>query len=613
MIKSGGIHGSNSDICDRDLLETFGKPFQAAIRKAQLRGVMPCYCSINGEPMSISEYYLNTILRGEMGFEGLVFSDYGGLSNAYEYDHIGDSYEEVGLMGLKAGMDEELPFPFCYNSKGFVQLFKDGKADMELLDRAATRVIASKYRMGLFENPYCLSAEEIKRICGKEENRELSLQSARESLVLIKNDANTDVTAGHKIFPLDGGLKKIAVIGPHAANARYLFGGYTHMDMATALLCAQNSMAGVGQTEDPTKPKNILIPGANIQDDEQEGFNRVLQWQKPDCRNLLEELRERLPETEIVWARGYYKYGEDASGFDEALDACRDADLILLTLGGKCGSGTICTMGEGIDTMDIGIPKGQEDFIEKAAALGKPMAGLHFGGRPVSSDVADRYLDAILECWCPSEAGAEAIVDVMTGKVNPSGKLPVSTARNAGQVPVYYYQPYGSGIHQAMSIGFQDYVDGSHAPRYAFGTGLSYTAFAYSDLTLSSHEIGPDESLKISFTVKNTGGVSGTEIPFLFVRDERATMTRPNMLLNGFARVELAPGESKRVTYTIEPSQNAFLTSERDIRWKIEKGDFTVHIGPAYDRIELTDTFRVTEDKYIEGKERAFWAKAEQE
>ena len=599
---SGGIHGAHSDMTEHDLIETFGKPFQAAIARSRLRGVMPCYNSVNGEPYHTSEYYLGTVLRREMGFEGVIFSDYGGLSNAFEFDHVGESYEETGLMGLRAGMDVELPFPRCYNGKEFVQKFRDGEYPMELLDRACTRVLAAKYRMGLFENPYSLPAEEIEALYRKPRNRELTLQSARESLVLLKNE---------NVLPIGRGMKKIAVIGPQAANARYFFGGYTHMDMATALLCAQNSMAGVGQNDDSDKPKNILVPGTNVQDDEQQAFNDILKLQKPDCRSLLEELTARLPETHIVWAPGYYKYGADESRFAEALDLCRDADLIIVTLGGKWGSGTICTMGEGIDTMDINLPAGQESFIRRAAELGRPMVGLAMEGRPISSDAADRYLDAIVECWCPSETGAQAIVDVLTGVVNPSGKLPVSTAVNAGQVPVYYCQPFGSGAHQATSIGFRDYVDGSHAPRYAFGSGLSYTSFEYSDLALSTREIAPDDRIMLSFTVANTGSAEGTEIPFLFVRDEHASVTRPCMLLSGFTRVKLAPGQKKRVTFTLDPGQNAFLTRSREIEWKIERGEYTVMVGSSADHILLTDSFTVTADRFIEGRTREFWAEAE--
>ena len=595
---SGGIHGANADLCDRDHLQTFGKPFQAAIAEANLRGVMPCYCAVNGEPFSLSHYYLTEILRDEMGFEGCVFSDYGGISNAHEFDHVGESMTHVGLMALEAGMDQELPFPQCFNSREFAQSFKDGTADMALLDQACLRVLTAKFRMGLFEDPFALSFEEIQEIYDEPENRELTLASARESLVLLKNEA---------VLPIRPEVKKIAVIGCHANNARHFFGGYTHMDMETAQLAATNSMEGVGQSDKSDRPENILLPGSQVQDDEQAGFDAVLKHQKPDCRNLLEELTARMPDVEIRYAYGYPKYGTDTSHFAEALEIARDADLVLLTLGGKWGSGSICTMGEGIDTMDIGLPQCQESFIAEVSGLGKPLVGLHFSGRPISSDIADEKLDAILECWCPSEAGAEAITDVLLGKISPSGKLPVCVALNAGQIPVYHYQLFGSGTTQARSIGFTNYVDGSHAPRYYFGHGLHYTDFAYSNLCIDKTACGPDETVNISVDIENTGKVEATEIPYLFLRDEWASMVRPSMELYGFARVTLAPGEKKTVSFALHPSQTAFLTRKREHEWKIEKGEFTVMVGAAADDIRLTGSFKVNADLYLLGKTRRFY------
>ena len=288
---SGGIHGANADISDRDHLQTFGKPFQAAITEANLRGVMPCYCAVNGEPFSISHYFLTDILREEMGFDGCCFSDYGGIGNAHEFDHVGESFTDVGLMALEAGMDQELPFPQCYNPKEFAQRFKDGTADMALLDRAVERVLTAKFRMGLFDNPYSLNFEKIQEIYDQPENRELSLQSARESLVLLKNAA---------VLPIRPDVKKIAVIGCHAGNARYFFGGYTHMDMMTAQLAATNSMAGVGQSGKKDRPENIILPGSQVQDDEQAGFDAVLKHQKPDCLMWKSRMPTAIPNTEPI-------------------------------------------------------------------------------------------------------------------------------------------------------------------------------------------------------------------------------------------------------------------------------------------------------------------------
>ena len=201
------------------------------------------------------------------------------------------------------------------------------------------------------------------------------------------------------------------------------------------------------------------------------------------------------------------------------------------------------------------------------------MIGVHLDGRPISSDTADEYLNAILEAWSPAECGAEAIVDTLLGKNNPAGRLPVSVPYHAGQIPVYYNHPNGSCWHQAQSSGFQDYVDLPHKPRYCFGYGLSYTQFRYDRFTLSKAEIQPGEALEISTEITNVGTVAGDEVVQLYVSDCFASRTRPVQELVGFCRVHMKAGETKLIRFTLMPDQLAFL--DQDMRWKIEKGDFS--------------------------------------
>ena len=195
---------------------------------------------------------------------------------------------------------------------------------------------------------------------------------------------------------------------------------------------------------------------------------------------------------------------------------------------------------------------------------------------------------------------------MLTGTYNPSGKLPLTVARNAGQIPIYYNHPNGSAWHQGESIGFQDYADLPHTPRYHFGHGLSYTTFTYSDLELSKKEVSPDEETDISLTVHNTGNTAGTEVVQLYLKDVHASMTRPVMELQGFARVALDAGEAKRVTFRVSPSQTAFLDEE--MKWKIEKGEIRVLVGSSSADIRLEDQFSIREDQWIEGRERSFYA-----
>ncbi|MGI6106323.1 MAG: glycoside hydrolase family 3 N-terminal domain-containing protein [Lachnospiraceae bacterium] len=597
----GGIHGAHVEMGDRLLDEVFGKPFQAAIREGGLKAVMPDYCSTSGEPMSVSKKYLTRLLRDEMGFEGAVISDYCAVANAHEVQHIGESLAQAGYRAMKAGMDCEMPEPAAYSDE-LERMFASGEADINVLDTACRRVLEAKFRMGLFEHPFALEGSELHRVFdSSEEDREVSLQSARESLVLLKNDG---------VLPLrTEKIRRIALIGPHADNARSFFGGYTHLSMVEAVHAVANSTAGVGKSGSMDGADVPLVPGTQIQSDETEEFNEILRWVKPGCRSLYEQLREDLPDTEIVYAHGYYIAGNDHSGFEEALKAAENADIVILTLGGKHGSCSVASMGEGVDASDINLPECQDAFIREVSRLGKPLIGIHFNGRPISSDTADERLNAIVEAWNPSEWGARAISEVLRGVIDPSGRMPVTAARCAGQVPIYYNHPAGSYWHQGSSIGFQTYVDLPHTPRWYFGQGLSYTTFAYSGLELSAIETEPFSPVKISAVVTNTGERRGTEVVQLYVSDRFASMSRPVQEFAGAARVTLDPGKSSRVVFTLYPSQMAFL--DEDMKWKIEKGDFEVRVSHSSEDVRLRGSFRVTEDAWIEGRDRAMAAKAE--
>lgn len=595
----GGIHGSHSDTPPRLLREVYAKPFQSAIREG-LRGVMPCYCSLDGEPVSASKDLLTSLLREEMGFEGLCVSDYGAIGNVHSVQHIGESFAEAGLLCMEAGMDMELPSATGWNEE-LKAMFRNGEADSSILDRAVLRVLTAKFRMGLFEHPFALQGEALKKAFSKPRDRVLSLRSARESLVLLKNDGS---------LPIRKTVKTIAVIGPHADSPRKMFGGYTHMCMMESTLAVANSIAGVsGVIQDEKEIRTV--PGTNIQSDEGEEFDSILHRQKPDCRSLLQELRERLPDTEIRYAYGYPIAGADESGFAEALDAARDADLVILTLGGKHGTCSMASMGEGVDAADINLPACQDAFLSQAAKLGKPLVGVHFDGRPISSYTADECMNAILEAWSPAECGAQAVVDALLGEFNPGGKLPVSVAHHAGQIPIYYNHPFGSAWHQGESIGFANYVDLPHTPRYVFGHGLSYTSFEFSDFTVSKTEISPAENMVFTVKITNTGAIAGDEVAQLYVTDRYASRTRPVQELCGFCRVHLNAGEAKAVRFTLHPSQLAFL--DGDMKWKIEKGAFDFRIGASSEDSRLSGSFTVTKDAQIDGKIRAMTAQTEVE
>ncbi|MCM1387879.1 MAG: glycoside hydrolase family 3 C-terminal domain-containing protein [Bacillus sp. (in: Bacteria)] len=594
----GGIHGTHSDTPPRLLQEIYGKPFQAAIAESSLKGVMPCYCSINGEPLSASHGLLTELLREDMGFDGLCISDYGAISGVHNVQHVGESEGEAGLLCMEAGMDIEMPSTAGYGNE-LKEMLESGRADIAILDRAVLRVLSAKFRMGLFDNPYALTGKELRETVCHKENRKISLQSARESLVLLKNEG---------ALPLKKEIKKIALIGSHANCARKFFGGYTHLCMMESTYAVANSIAGVNGSYSGENIEVKTIPGTNIQSDEGEVFDAILRKQKPECRSLLEEMKKRMPDVEIIYAYGYPIAGTDEFHFEEALQAVKEADAVILTLGGKHGTCSMASMGEGVDASNINLPPCQDAFIRKAAGLGKPLIGVHFDGRPISSDTADECLNAILEAWSPAETGAEAVTDVLLGEYNPGGKLPVSVAYHAGQIPIYYNHPNGSAWHQGDSIGFVNYVDLPHTPRYCFGHGLSYTDFAYSDLEISEKEIAPDGKLRIEAVISNVGQRAGSEVVQIYLQDKFASMTRPVKELAGFKRIFLQPGEKKKVVFEVSASQMAFL--DKDMRWRIEKGAITVEIGSSSEDIRLTGEYRIKETGWIESRNRAFYAAA---
>lgn len=591
-----GLHTAAASIGPRKLREVCAKPFQAAIDEGGLLGIMPCYNSIDGVPASGNYNLLTDLLRGEMGFQGVTVSDYSAIENMATRQGVCENNAQAGLLALEAGLDIELPMRCCYGD-ALMEKFASGEADVAILDRAVLRVLEAKFRMGLFEHPYALQGNDFDRAYYAPHDEELSLRSARESIVLLKNDG---------ILPIERAPKRIAVIGWHGDTIRALFGGYTRLSMAEGLRGDLGTMVGVakGGTADYRR-----IPGTNVADEApfRSEFEAVAKSCQPDCKTLLEQIKLTFPSSEILYAPGYGFAGTDESGFEEALKLLRTCDLAVLTLGGKHGTGRTCSMGENVDAAEINLPPCQEKFIALAAETGVKLVGVHFDGRPISSDNADRYLNAILEAWSPAEYGAQAVCEVLTGAYNPSGKLPVSVAYCAGQTPIHYNHEQNSGYRRDSSNALCGYVERPYEPRYHFGFGLSYTSFGYANLTVGKQEYAPDETVTVTADVSNTGTRAGTEIVQLYLSDLCASTVRPVMELEGAQRVELAPGETKTVRFTFPVTQLALL--DPLMRWKVEEGPFRVLVGSSSQAPELTGEFTVTEDKLLhKGRRRGYFA-----
>lgn len=602
----GGIHAAATPIPPRMLREVYAKPFQAAMSLANMKSIMNTYSSIDGEPVVSSRKYLTQFLREEMGFGGLVVSDYTSISELHTRHGVAETRTDAGEVSLKAGMDVELPAKDCYNDE-LMQRIWDGRVDIEILDQAVRRVLIAKFELGLFENPYPMKSDAVDRIYSDPNHKKTSLEAARQSIVLLKNNGVLPLLKTERM--------KIAVIGHHAASTRSLFGGYSYTSLFDAMLNVGNTMAGVdfekisnlGASEFGADNNHFTYPGSIVQV-ESPRTEELVRKHYPTCNNLLEQIMKECPNAEVTYAYGYAYAGNDTSMHEEALAAAAKADVVLLTLGGKHGWGMFCTTGEGIDSTNIGLPECQESFIRKLATLNKPTVAVHFDGRPISSDEADRHLDAIIEAWNPGQYGAEAVTDILFGDYNPAGRLPVSVAYNAGQVPLFYNHDQGSSYHVGTANEYTSYLDCRREPRYYFGHGLSYTAFRYSNMTVSKETYAPNEQVNVTIDVTNTGEVFGEEVVQLYIRDKYASVVRPVQELAGFLRVPLQPNETRTVRFCMDPSQFAFL--DTNMAWKIEAGEFEVMIGASSQDIRDKGTFRIRSDLFIDGRTRGFYAEA---
>lgn len=591
----GGIHASSIDIPSRVLREVYAKPFQAAINNGKIASLMNCYSEINGEPMAGSKAMLTDLLRNEMGFNGIVVADYSSISEIFSRHKVCNSEYEAGIKALKAGIDVELPSAKCYGRE-MLESFKNGAIDIEILNRSVYRLLLMKFRLGLFENYLPDSNSDIHKIIGSKRNKEVSLKIAKQSLVLVKNNG---------VLPISGDIKKITIIGHHANTIRSYFGGYSFASMTESDLGVANTMAGVeiGKNNHVTSE---YYQGTKINVEHPDTGN-VTKSYYPHSLNVVEQIQQTHKDIQVEYVYGYSYAGTDEAYHNEALSKAADSDLIIITLGGKYGWGTASSTGEGIDSTNINLPACQENFIKKLAELHVPSIGIHFDGRPISSDAADKFLDAIIEAWSPGEMGGEAIVSLLFGRYSPAGRLPVTVPYSSSQIPVYYNHHYGSSWHVNTISAFSSYVDMPHEPRYCFGHGLTYTSFKYNNIMLSKSTVNPEEEVDISFDITNVGKYDSDEVVQLYVTDCNGRMIRPVKELAGFIRIFLQVGERRQITFTIKPAQFAFLNE--DMEWQIEAGDMEIQIGASSEDIRIIDKFSITSDLVIDGRCRPMAAK----
>ncbi len=600
-LSEGGLNTASNPIPPRELREVYAKPFQAAITEAGLASMMNSYGIIDGEMVIKSKHILTELLREEMGFDGIVVSDYMSIDRTVNLK-TSENPTVGGIEALEAGLDIEMPVPYAFTQE-LIDAVKRGEVEEALLDKSVRRILRAKLRLGLFDNPYPredLTAEayDIKTTHAH------SLKAARESIVLVKND---------DLLPLKKDINKIAVIGPHADSIRLLFGCYTYPAMLDMMISGsmKEDMAGMEGVNDEEsnndKSEITYYEGSSVRMENQTVTHILQQMYGYKTPTILASIKTMCPNACIVYEKGCDVAGTNKNGFDTAIAAAKDADVVILTVGGKYGWGYNCTIGEGIDSDHIGLTGVQEELAKEIYESGTPAVLVHMDARPLSSEFISENYPAIIENWFPGRTGGEALTDVLFGDYNPAGRLPMTVARNAGQIPVYSMHKNGSSYSKSCNgkIHFR-YVEGSKQPLHYFGEGKSYTTFTYSNLKLDK-KVKADGTINMSCDITNVGEMDGEEVVQVYVSDEIASMMRPNKELAGFARVAIGAGKSKKIHFSMKVDQFAFLNTE--MKWIVEAGKMTVRIGGSSQDIRLVDTFDIENTAYVDGKTRGFYAK----
>ncbi|MEA4890750.1 MAG: glycoside hydrolase family 3 N-terminal domain-containing protein [Clostridiaceae bacterium] len=527
----GGVNLSPVHCGERELRDTMLIPFAAAFQEGGALSVMPAYSEWDGTPIHASSFLMTDILRHELGFEGFAVSDFGAITMLHQFHKVASDALEAGKMALTAGLDMEAPNIFGFGQE-LMDAVRQGSVPLDLIDQAVGRILRVKFRLGLFENPYA----QIDNLAGIRDQKAISLARtvAQESIVLLKNE--------FQLLPLSDQVGRVAVIGPNAALAQ--LGDYTHRVASRRAV------------------------------------------------SLLEGVRQRLGTEKVIFAPGCtIAFGQD-SDLAEAVRAAEQSDVALVVLGdnsnfhggigwGDEEGGHVVTCGEGFDLSSLSLPGRQQELLEAVAATGTPVVLIMVSGRPYDLCWADHHIPAILQAWYPGEQGGAALCDIIFGSVSPSARLPISFPKSAGHIPCFYN-------HKVSARGYykkpgspeepgRDYVFSSPDALYPFGYGLSYTTFSYSDLAISPAELAAPDQVTISATVKNTGSRPGKEVVQLYLTDCFSRITPFVRRLRGYSKILLQPGESCRVSFTLDQHDYSFINES--MRPETEPGEFRVELG----------------------------------
>ncbi len=554
----GGRNHAPAALGWRDLNDTFLLPFEMAVKLANAGSVMPAYNDIDGEPCHSSHRLLTKILRDQWGFDGLIVADYIGINLLHQHHCVAEDAAASAAMAFNAGLDVELPGNDC--AQHLHTALARGQISVEVLDIAVARVLTEKFRIGLFEKPY---ADEQAIRLQSVETIALARKVAQESIVILENDG---------ILPISG-KPRIALIGPTADDPLALLGDYSfpvHLIVKDEVDGTQHIVTPKAAFEERFGPENIVYAkGCHILEQREFG-NPVFPGDVLDNTNLDVES----------------KVSKRLDLIDDAVDAAKSADLAVVCLGDLSGIFQTGTVGEGSDVDTLDLPGVQQQLLEAVVATGTPIVMVLSSGRPYTIGGLETKLAAYVMSFFGGQEGGHALVDVLTGEKEPSGRLTLSIPRSAGASPYYYNHKFkSSGTPVARHFG----------SRYPFGHGLSYARFSFEDLVVQSSQVpSKDGVASLEFTVRNLSDRPGIAVPQLYIRDRVASVVRPVKELKGFGKILLQAGESRRVGFNV-PSDMFFLTGLSGDRI-VEPGLFDITVGVSSNDIRLTTVIEMVGD-----------------
>ena len=516
-------HHFDVDVSERDLRSTYLPAFKATVKEGGAYSVMSAYQRFRGEPCSSNTLLLQDILRDEWGFEGYVVSDCGAIRDIFANHKVVETGEEAAARAVKAGCDLNCGEVY----RMLIDAVEQGLIDEETIDVAVKRLFLARFKLGMFDPPEMVPYAQIPyEVNDCPEHRALALRTARESMVLLKNDG---------LLPLDKTrIKTIAVIGPNADSVEVLLGNYNGIPAQPV-----TPLAGIRKKVEPDIDV-LYVKGCNI--------------------------------TSKIHDDSGRDYNEQ---FASAIDIARRADVAIMVLGLSQALEGEEGQREGVETgasqgdrKGLDLPKVQEELLKAVYDVGTPVVLVLMNGSAVSINWADRHVPAIIEAWYPGQAGGAALADVLFGDYNPGGRLPVTFYKSVEQLPPFTDYDMEKGRTYRYFTG---------EPLYAFGHGLSYTQFTYSDLQITPRQPRTGECVEVSVAVKNVGGCAGDEVVQLYVRDLEASVTVPVRQLAGFDRIHLQPDEAQTVHFTLKPEQFSLVTDAGQRR--VEPGRFEIAVG----------------------------------